>query len=141
MTRSADTKRTRFEFNGGRLYVATPKVMFRTPGYFKYVSSRIRQVFPEAELVFGASGFSSNEDWLARWHEVLASVDGLVFASDPDRWIGAGVYKEIEDAAAAGVPVGYFVRGQLVVPLDSAEITVANPKDRVRYAQVKVKRE
>jgi len=139
-TRGRPTKPmwTRFEFTGARLYVATPKVMFETPMYFAHVRSSIRRVFPDVELVFGASSFHSNADWLERWPEVLGSIDGLVFASDPDGWIGAGVYKEVEDAVAAGIPVGCF--HGLLVTLDAVEITVVNPDDRVRYAQVTLKR-
>ncbi len=129
---------TQFDSTGiTRLYVATPTVIFKTPGYFKYVEACVRRMFPDIELVFGAREFSGTKDWLARWDEVLASVDGLVFASDPDSWIGMGVYKEIQDAQAAGLRVGYHVNSALFCTLDDVVITVVEPDNKVRYAKVK----
>ena len=129
--------RTRFIFVGKRLYVATPTSIWKFPRYFDYVESSVRDAFPDVELVFGAREFSNTPDWLARWDEVLASVDGLVFASDAERFIGMGVYKEIQDAQAAGLPVGYHVNGLQFCTLDAVEITIVEPENKVRYAKVK----
>jgi hypothetical protein len=95
-----------------RLYVAMPKVVFQYPGFYRLTLEEIRSVYEGAELVEGAREFSSNQDWLQRWPELLPTLDGLVFGSAPGRVVGAGVVREVVDARVRGLPVEYLERGE-----------------------------
>ena len=87
-----------------RVYAARPMTCYGTD-LDRRQFARVADAFPDAEVLDPASMFDTNEQWLAAWPEVLASLDLLVLWADEDGFVGAGVLKELVDAIAARVPV------------------------------------
>lgn len=87
-----------------RLYCARPMTCYGTDLDARQLA-RVAEAFPDAEVLDPASMFDTNEQWLAAWPEVLASLDLLVLWADEDGFVGAGVFREVVDAMAARVPV------------------------------------
>jgi hypothetical protein len=52
--------------------------------------------------------FISTSDWLRRWPDVLETLDAIVAFGCIDNTIGKGVYAEVFDALAIGVPVWWL---------------------------------
>ena len=92
-----------------RLYAARPMTCYSTDLDRRQLA-RVADAFPDAEVLDPASMFDTNEQWLAAWPEVLASLDLLVLWADEAGFIGAGVLKELTDAIAARVPVAALDR-------------------------------
>ena len=87
-----------------RLYCARPMVAYGTNRDARQLA-RVAEAFPDAEVLDPAVMFTTNEQWLAAWPEVLASLDLLVLWADEAGFIGTGVLREVVDAIAARVPV------------------------------------
>ena len=92
-----------------KLYAAHPLTSYGTPYEARQLEA-LREHFPGADVLDPAAMFSSNEDWLAKWPEVLATLDALVLFADQAGHVGAGVLRELSDAIGAGLPV--LVLGQ-----------------------------
>ena len=87
-----------------RLYAAHPLTSYGT-AYEARQLTCLREHFPGADVLDPAAMFSSNGDWLAKWPEVLGTLDALAVFADHGGHIGAGVLRELSDAIGAGLPV------------------------------------
>lgn len=121
----------------GRVYVASSLSTFKT---FRYDAqlARIRGHFPQAEILPARDLFHSNADWLRKWPELLPTLDVLIFFADTGRSIGYGVWTELTDAAARGIPSWYLASGNRLYDLGDSEHLRFHlrPWDWTRYAVV-----
>ena len=92
-------------------YVASPIQTYNTPLY-----SHMREVLPASleklvhapvELLYAEGMYRSAQHWLETWPVILQTrvTGGTVFFTDADRYIGRGVYVEIQDTLKKGLPV------------------------------------
>jgi hypothetical protein len=65
----------------------------------------LRKHFPGADILNPTAMFSSDDEWLEGWRDVLDELDVLVVFADEDGYIGAGCLLEVTDAVACGVPI------------------------------------
>lgn len=125
---------------GGRVYLASSLHTYRTPEYSEHLDMLARLV-PDAEILPARDLFQSNSDWLCRWPEILPTLDAVVYFEDRDGYIGYGVFTEISDALARGIPI-YFLtpEGKLreIATDDDGEIifTALRLDDWRQFAQV-----
>lgn len=109
----------------GRVYVASSLHTFDTPRYGTELA-RIRERFPHAEIVPARGLFGSHADWKRGWPGILATIDALVFFADDDGYVGLGVWTELCDAGAHGIPIWYLApHGRLYGFGDSEDVQVS----------------
>lgn len=125
---------------GGRVYLASSLPTYRTPEYGEHLDMLARLV-PDAEILPARDLFQSNSDWLCRWPEILPTLDAVVYFEDRDGYIGYGVFTEISDALARGIPVHFLTpEGKLreIATDDDGEIiiTALRLDDWRQFAQV-----
>jgi len=65
----------------------------------------VRQCYPNAKILDGVRLWSSNEDWLASWHELLLHIDRVILVPGARGEVGLGGFQEVVDAWTRGVPV------------------------------------
>ena len=90
-----------------RVYAAHPMTSYGT-AHERASLTMLAELFGSAEIVNPAERYESDAEWLRDWPRLLGSLSGLVLFSDEHGTIGAGCLREIADAIAAGVPVGYL---------------------------------
>ena len=102
------------EFNSGRdgpIYLAAPLTINRRSRHPYYLKVA-REIYPDHELIVALHEFKDNADFRRRWPQILSRLrdeeGSLGFTAASDDSIGFGVWTEIQDAIAAGIPVGYF---------------------------------
>jgi hypothetical protein len=88
------------------VYFSAPRLLFATQHYQRALDS-IRTHWPQAQIVESRRAFANVNDWRRHWPLFLEHVRVLVFMTDPHGYIGRGVWREINDAQVAGVPVLY----------------------------------
>lgn len=88
----------------GRIYLAGRLVDEHSPHRAELVQV-VRDAHPDADILDGAGLWSSNEDWLASWHELLPTLDRVVLVPGKRGEVGLGQLQELVDAWTAGVPV------------------------------------
>ena len=91
-------------------YIARPVGTYGS-AYERRALAALRRLLPGAELLNPAAMFTSSEDWLDRWPDVLDSLDGLVLFTEEQGAIGAGCVQEVYDAHRRLVPVALFDPG------------------------------
>jgi hypothetical protein len=74
---------------------------------------------------------------LEKWPRVLPNLDILVFFTDRQGWIGAGVYSEIVDCLASGKSVYYLDEVGKLIPYEQVRLTIAGDSFKT-YARVEV---
>ena len=120
------------------IYFAAPLPIHGTPRY-QQLLAKLRALRPGAELIEAATLFVSHADWRARWPIIRPTLHELVFITDIDLWIGCGVWREIADAEADGIPVWWLTDGGLV-SLTFVEFSSPNEDDWRHYRRVRVAR-
>jgi hypothetical protein len=118
------------------VYLASSMSTYDTPRYDAMIE-HARQAFPDAELLPARGLYTSSAHWLATWPTHLARLTAVVFFADTDSSVGKGVFKEIEDALAAKLPV-YFLYddGGMVPHKDVSLILIRDGMNWRKYAQV-----
>jgi hypothetical protein len=96
------------------IYIASPVGTYDTPRYDLMIA-HAQRAFPDAKLLPARGLYRDRAHWLATWPAHLARLLALVFFTDRDGSIGYGVYKEITDAQARGVPIHYLSDGGALV--------------------------
>ena len=122
-----------------RVYFAAPLPIHSTPRY-QQLLAKLRTLRPDAELLEAAMLFTSHADWRAKWPTVLRSLHELCFITDSDLWIGNGVWKEIADAEADGIPVWWLTDNGGLVALTAVDFSQPNEDDWRHYRRVRVAR-
>jgi hypothetical protein len=89
------------------VYLAAPLAVLATNRYDDGVRvlARLR---PDVEILGARDLFRDTDDWKQWWPAVLSFVAEVVFISDVDRTIGAGVFQEALDARLRGIPVWFL---------------------------------
>ena len=90
-----------------KVYAAHPMTCYGTT-HERASLDTLARLFPGAEIVDPAGIFASSTEWLDHWPDVLDGLDALVLFADEHGMVGAGCVREVADAIAAGVPVGYL---------------------------------
>lgn len=116
-----------------RVYVASPLSTYHTPRY-EAMLAHIAARFPAAEILPARDLFGSTAEWRARWPQTLASIDAICVFPDESRWVGRGVWTEVRDAAAAGLPVWVVADDGIIHTLDDVRIISIDPEDWRQYA-------
>jgi hypothetical protein len=89
------------------IYVASPVATYDTPRYDLMIA-HAQRAFPDAKVLLARGLYRDRAHWLAIWPAHLAQLRALVYFADMDGSIGNGVFKEIADAQAQGIPVHYL---------------------------------
>lgn len=118
----------------GSVYLAYPLHMHNTPRARRYIRLAQRR-FPNAEILPACDQFSSNADWLRRWPLILPTITAVCVVSDEDGWIGKGVWVELYDALAIGLPV-FVLTNKRVHPWDEVMLIESDGRDWRRYARL-----
>ena len=87
-----------------KVYAAHPVSCYGSEHEARQLAALHRH-FPGAGLLDPAAMFSSDEQWLEGWPDVLDGLDLLAVFADEAGYIGAGCLLEVTDAIASGVPV------------------------------------
>lgn len=86
------------------VYVIGRIVDYETPEYARAVAWAARQ-FPASQIVPARGHWASSADWLSEWPAFARSVAVGIIVTGPTPVVGRGVWREIEDLTALGVPV------------------------------------
>lgn len=89
------------------IYAAHPMTSYGT-AHERVCLDTLAGLFTHAEIVDPAERYGSDEEWLRDWPGVLGSLAGVVVFAEEHGMVGAGCLREVADAIAAGVPVGYL---------------------------------
>lgn len=119
----------------GYLYLASPLTTYDTPRYDQMVNLA-RHQFPSARLMPSCGLFVDSQDWLRRWSAVLTTLAGVAFFTDEAGWIGKGVYSELCDADAAGLPIWLLMDDDTIHAPDAFILAEPNEDDWRQYARV-----
>lgn len=125
-----------------RVYVASSLSTYNTPEYERNLQ-RIAELLPKAEILAPRDLFTSHADWLEKWPGIVSQIDALVFFEDAGGYIGYGVWTELNDAVAHGIPIRRLApNGKLYeISADDGEIeTIAfRPWDLRQFAMIAYK--
>jgi hypothetical protein len=118
------------------VYLASSMSTYQTPRYDAMVA-HVQRAWPDAELLPARGLYTSSAHWLATWPNHLARLTATVFFADVDGSVGKGVYKEIEDALAASLPVFYLYDDGGMVPREAVSlILIRDGMNWRKYARV-----
>lgn len=120
-----------------RVYVASPLSTYRTPRY-DLMAACVRRHFPGADVLMPLDLFTSNSDWLAKWPAILPTLSAFVAFTDEEGWVGRGVWTEVRDARAHGVPVSVLDDAGCLCPWQSVRIAERRPDDWTRTARLEL---
>jgi hypothetical protein len=87
-----------------RLYLASRLCDEHSPHRAELLAL-VRKTFPDAEILDGADLWSSNDDWLASWKELLPSLVRVILIPGVRGEVGLGGLQEVVDAWVCGVLV------------------------------------
>ena len=90
-----------------RVYGAHPVVSYGSE-HERVSLDTLAGLFGGVEIIDPAERYRTDAEWLRDWPRVLASLSGLVLFADEHGMVGAGCLREVTDAIAAWVPVGYL---------------------------------
>jgi hypothetical protein len=117
-----------------RVYLAGRLVDERSP-HRADLLELVQGAFPDAEILDGVGFWSSNEDWLASWHELLPHIDRVILVPGSLGEVGLGGLQEVVDAWIAGIPVE-VVTAEGVRPLERLMLgTEVQDLERVAVAR------
>lgn len=88
----------------GTVYLASPLSTYHTPRYDR-MCEHVRNLFPNATVLPARDCGFTRATWLPRWRTMLPTLVAVVFFRDEAGMIGKGVYTEILDADARGLPI------------------------------------
>jgi hypothetical protein len=108
--------------------------MFRSRRYRKLLEVTAQR-FPDASILAARDAFRSSAEWRAKWPAMLLKLSALTFITDPDGWMGAGCYRELQDARRRGLAIHHF-DGKQLVALDDVRFDCIDPADWDRYAHL-----
>jgi hypothetical protein len=122
--------------HGGYVYFSAPRLVFGNQSYRRALDA-VRTHWPHAQIVESRHTFVNVADWRRRWPLLLSSIRVLVFATDSAWYIGRGVWREINEAESAGVPVLLVdaVTGRLH-GLADCDFSAADPDDWNQHVHV-----
>ncbi|MDP9366683.1 MAG: hypothetical protein M3Q03_00160 [Chloroflexota bacterium] len=120
----------------GKVYLAYPLTIHRTPRVSRLVRFA-RQRFPHAEVLPACDLYASNADWLHRWPAILSTLVAVCVVTDGRGWVGLGVWTEVLNAQAVGVPV-YLLTDETLSPWAAAEVTQLSPDSWRQHARLRV---
>lgn len=89
---------------GLRIYLACRLVDEHSPHRVELLKV-VRQCYPEAEVLDGVALWSSNEDWLASWGELLPGIDRVILVPGARGEVGLGGLQEVANAWTHGILV------------------------------------
>ncbi len=87
-----------------RIYLACRLVDEHSPHRVELLKV-VRQCYPEAEILDGASLWRTNDDWLASWNELLPRIDCVILVPGTRGEVGLAGLQEVVDAWIDGIPV------------------------------------
>ncbi len=87
-----------------RIYLACRLVDEHSPHRAELLKA-LRRSHPDAEILDGVDLWSSNQDWLASWHELLPRIDRVILLPGARGEVGLGGLQEVVDAWISGIPV------------------------------------
>lgn len=119
-----------------RVYVASPITTYHTARYDLMLNWITTHFPPQARLVAARDLYTSTNDWLRRWPNILAMVDAVCVFTDEDGWIGRGVWTEMRDAELSGLPVRVIGDDGTLHTLDDARVLAIDPEDWRQYARL-----
>jgi hypothetical protein len=122
-----------------RVYVAAPVTVFGT-GAHRLALEVIGERFPDAQLLDAAVLFADSGDWHRRWPAIVRTLDHLIFITQSDGLIGAGVFQEVLDARFRGASVEYLMASGTFVAVEDVTFRMVGAGDARRFARVRVSR-
>jgi hypothetical protein len=64
-----------------------------------------QNTYPESEVLDGVTLWSSNDDWISSWHQLLPSLHRVILIPGARGEVGLGGLQEVVDAWIHGIPV------------------------------------
>jgi len=116
------------------VYCAAPLSTFATP-YYAALVAVCRAHFPDYRVYSPADELRSTKQWLREWPRQLANIAVLAFITDDAGRVGAGVYREVRDAAARGIPILFF-DGIRFHPIPEPRFTDMDRRDSRSFARL-----
>jgi hypothetical protein len=111
---------------------------YGTAAYERAVRA-LSNLMPGVDLLQARDLYRSTADWKARWPDVLASLDRVVFITAPDRVIGGGVMAEIVDARLRNLPVDYLDERGRLHPIQDVVVELLAQGNPFRIARVRLR--
>jgi hypothetical protein len=116
-----------------RVYAAHPMTSYRTE-HERTCLDALAALLPGAEIIDPAGRYRTNAGWLRAWTRLLSTLSGLVLFADEDGTVGAGCLREVADAVAAGLPVGYLDVDHHLCELFALDLLPSSGRSRTRAA-------
>ena len=117
------------------VYIASPISTYADRKRYDQNVERVQAHFPTATLLPARDLYRCTANWCKRWFDVLPSLDALVFFTDIEGWIGAGVCAEIVDSLAAGKQVYYLSEEGRLLPFNQIALKLCG-KNYICFAKV-----
>jgi len=133
-TSGCSTARVPSELARRTVYVAAPISAYSS---MTYGAAQATLVAAGCFVIAAREAFSSTEDWLRRFPDILSSVQAVVVVPAEDHTVGAGVLREVVEACVLGLPV-YLFSDLRFHPLSSASLRFLRGGSRVRCAEIRL---
>jgi hypothetical protein len=133
-TSSRSTVRVPPELPRKAVYLAAPVSAYESRAYD---AAQDALMAAGCFVIAAREAFSSSEDWLRRFPDILRSVQAVVVVPAEDHTVGAGVLREVVEASVLGLPV-YLFSGLRFHPLASATLRFLRDGSRVRCAEIRL---
>jgi hypothetical protein len=116
-----------------RVYAAHPMTSYRTE-HERTCLDALAALLPGAEIIDPAVRYRTNAGWLRAWPRLLSTLDALVLFADETGTVGAGCLREVVDAVAAGLVVGYLDDDRRLCELVALDMIPSAERTRTRAA-------
>lgn len=123
-----------------KIYLASSVSTFHTQRYHRMIAYA-HQHYPDAHIRPAQGLYSSSQDWLARWPDVLSQIDEIVFFTNEHGYIGRGVYREINDCHLAGKSVHMLTDDGQLHSYDDVELSEPDDTDWIQHVQTSIMRQ
>jgi hypothetical protein len=119
-----------------QIYFAAPLDTMGAPAHRKALAAARRQ-FSGYRIIDPSRLCWNTAEWLAEWPKLIPQLDALSIFPREDGTVGAGCFREIADARAAGIPVWVFSsEAQAFRPLQRMRRLNWRQRSMVYYARV-----
>ena len=121
-----------------RVYLASPLATYFTPRYDRTLT-HAQQHFLGAEIIAARGLYATTQEWQRAWPLLVPTLTALVFFTDPQRWIGYGVWTEIKDAMHQGLSISWLTDNGLLHDWKAVQLSVPNEQDWRQYLRVSLR--
>jgi len=121
------------------IYLAAPLDVLESP-FYELGFAAVQRHRPGMSVLGARDLFRDTDDWKAWWPAVLDYVTEIVFLTDVDDSIGAGVFQEALDGRLRGLPVSLLDYSGTLHPINLVTFRFLADAVPSRIAEVLIRR-